>query len=75
MCIRDIPRIEPWGTPPYTGRGDDQLWPTFTCIMRFERNVATNSIMGVVAPSLARAARQFLKLEREREREKMTFVS
>ena len=37
---RRTPRIEPWGTPPYTGRGSDQVLLTLTDIVLFDKKVA-----------------------------------
>ena len=56
------PKIEPCGTPPYTGRGADHVLWTLTVIVLFERKVANNLMVSVLAPFLAKAPRQCWKL-------------
>ena len=55
---RKTPKIEPWGQPPVTGLGEDQVDPTLTVIDLFVRKVAMSLMMGVEAPWAAKARRQ-----------------
>ena len=59
---RKTPRIDPWETPPLTGLGADQLCPTLTVIVRWDKKVASSSIIGVDAPLRAKASKHLWKL-------------
>ena len=48
----------PGGTPPVTGRFSDQVVPTRTAIVRFDKKVAMSFRICVEAPFLANASKQ-----------------
>ena len=54
--------MDPCGTPPHTGKGSDQTFPTLTDIVLLDRNVAKIAIVSELAPFLAKARRQCWKL-------------
>ena len=55
---RKTPRIDPWGQPPETPRGEDQVSPTLTDMVLFERKVASRRMTPVEAPFFAKEAKQ-----------------
>ena len=58
MLKRRTPRIDPCGTPPNTGLAVDQASPTRTVITLFDKKVANNAMVWLLAPFLAKDRRQ-----------------
>ena len=52
---RNAPKMEPWGTPPFTAQGVDHSWSNLTDMVRMVRKVASSSRKGVLAPLRAKA--------------------
>ena len=52
------PRMDPCGTPPYTGSGLDQVLLTLTVMVLLDKKVANSLTVWELAPFLAKARRQ-----------------